>query len=78
MLRYLLTSLVMDVVGVGLPSFNNFQPITSFVSIAMPCNEIVVGVTFLRYRGKTRDLLPLRMPDIRLTTLFSVLRLTTK
>ena len=41
-----------DVVGLGLPSDNNFQPITSFVSIAMLGNEIVVGVTFLGYGGK--------------------------
>ena len=41
-----------DVVGLGLPSDNNFQPITSFVSIAMLGKEIVVGVTFLRYSGK--------------------------
>ena len=40
-----------DVVGLGLPS-DNFQPIASFVSIAMLGNEILVGVTFLRYGGK--------------------------
>ena len=39
--------------GLGLPSDNNFQPITSFVSIAMLGNEIVVGV--LGY-GLKRDL----------------------
>ena len=42
----------LDVVGVGLPSDNNFQPITSFVSIAMLGNVIVVDVTFLGYGGK--------------------------
>ena len=41
-----------DVVGLGLPSDNNFQPITSLVSIAILGNEIVVGVTFLRNDGK--------------------------
>ena len=46
---YLVT---LDVVGVGLRSDNKFQPITSLVSIAMLGNEIVVGVTFLRYGGK--------------------------
>ena len=44
----------LDIVGVGLSSDNNFQPITSFVSnaTALLCNEILLGVTFLRYDGK--------------------------
>ena len=42
-----------DVLGLGLPSDNNFQPITSFVSLALLGNEeIVVGVTLLGYGGK--------------------------
>ena len=40
-----------DVVDVGLFSDNNFQPIASFVSIAMLGNEITVGSTFLGYSG---------------------------
>ena len=44
--------LTTDAVGLGLPSDNNFQPVTSFVSIAMLGNDIVVGVTFLGYGGK--------------------------
>ena len=43
--------LTQDVVGLGLPSDNNFQPTTSFVSLAMLGTKIVVGVTFLRYGG---------------------------
>ena len=42
----------MDVLGLGLPSDNNFQPISSFVSLALLSNEIVVGVTLLGYGGK--------------------------
>ena len=38
--------------GLGLPSDNNFQPITSFVSLALLGNKIVVGVTLLGYGGK--------------------------
>ena len=50
-----------DVLGFGLPSDNNFQPITSFASIALLGNEIVVGVTLLGYGGKHDDLLSLRI-----------------
>ena len=50
-----------DVLGLGLPSDNNFQPIASFVSLEMLGNEIVVGVTLLGYDGETRDLLSLRI-----------------
>ena len=42
----------MDVLGLGLPSDNNFQPITSLVSLAMLGNKIVVSVTLLGYGGK--------------------------
>ena len=42
--------------GLGLPSDNNFQPITRFVSVAMLGNEIVVGVTLHGYGGKHCDL----------------------
>ena len=41
-----------DVVGAGPLSDDNFQPIASFVSIAMLGNQIVVGLTFLSYGGK--------------------------
>ena len=41
-----------DVYGLDLLSDNNFQPITSFVSIDLLGNEIVVGVTLLGYSGK--------------------------
>ena len=41
-----------DVFGLGLPSDNNFQPITSFVSLELLGNEIVVGVTLLGYGRK--------------------------
>ena len=41
-----------DVVGAGPPSDNKFQPIASFVSIAMLGNENVVGLTFLSYGRK--------------------------
>ena len=42
-----------DVVGAGQLGDNNFQPIASFVSIAVLGNEIVVGLTFLiSYRKK--------------------------
>ena len=40
-----------DVVGAGLLS-DNFQPISSFVSIAMLGNKIVVGLTFFSYGWK--------------------------
>ena len=61
--RYVTCLVTSDVAGLGLPSVNIFQPITSFVSIAMLGNEIVVGVTFLGYiiQQKTRDLLSLRI-----------------
>ena len=41
-----------SIVGLGLPSDNNFQPITRFVSTEMLGNEIVVGVTLHGYGGK--------------------------
>ena len=41
-----------DVVGLGLPSDNNFQLITRFVSIALLGNKIVVSVTLHGYGGK--------------------------
>ena len=41
-----------DVVGLGLPSDNNFQPITRFVSIALLGNEIIVDVTLHGYGEK--------------------------
>ena len=43
-----------DVLGLGLPvpSDNNFQPSTSFVSLALLGNKIVVGVTLLGYGRK--------------------------
>ena len=41
-----------NVLGLGLPSDNNFQPTTSFVSQALLGNEIVGGVTLLGYGGK--------------------------
>ena len=52
-----------DVFGLGLPSDNNFQPITSFVSLALLGNKIMVGVTLLGYGRKQvtyyfRELLP--------------------
>ena len=41
-----------DVLGLGLLSDNNFQPITSFDSLALLGNEIVVSVSLLGYGGK--------------------------
>ena len=41
-----------DVLGLGLPIDNSFQPIISVVSLALLGNEIVVGVTLLGYGGK--------------------------
>ena len=41
-----------DVVGLGLPNDNNFQPITRFVSIALLGNEIIVSVILHGYGGK--------------------------
>ena len=42
----------MDVLGLGLLSDNNFQPIICFVSLELLGNEIVVGVTLLGYGAK--------------------------
>ena len=42
-------------------SDNNFQPSTSFVSLAILGNEIVVGLTFLCYGGNHMTLLALRI-----------------
>ena len=38
--------------GLGVPSDGNFKPITSFVSLSLLGNEIVVGVTLLGYGRK--------------------------
>ena len=43
---------VIFIVTPGLPSDNNFQPITRFVSIALLGNEILVGETLHGYGGK--------------------------
>ena len=40
-----------DVLGLGLPKDNNFQSITSFVSLALLGNEIVVSVTLFGKAG---------------------------
>ena len=53
---------ILDVVGLGLPNDNNFQPITSFVSIVMLGNEIVHSQCNLPLIWwETRDLLSLRI-----------------
>ena len=41
-----------DVLGLGLHSDDNFQPISSFASLEMLGNEIVVDVTLLEYGRK--------------------------
>ena len=41
-----------DILGLGLPGDNNFQPTSSFVSLALLGSEIVVSVTLLGYGGK--------------------------
>ena len=50
----------MDILGLGLPNDNNFQPITSFVSLALLGKEIVVG-NLAWIRPETRDLLSSRI-----------------